>query len=134
MFLKDNTLSYQTKIFTFPGVAVKHFHLNFYLHHQLAWVQLISLTSRQELKLYLKGYCSGCCFLLYYCLFILQHFSLLKQAGGCLLQIDKISSEPLHYFNSFMTEIPIIKKLVHWFALQINDWFLVWYGPPSRKK
>ena len=26
-------------------------------------------------------------------------------------------------FNSFMTEVPIIEKPSHWFALQINEWF-----------
>ena len=35
--------------------------------------------------------------------------------------------------NSFKTEVPIIWKLVHWFALQINGLVSIWYGPTSWK-
>ena len=35
--------------------------------------------------------------------------------------------------NSFMTEVPIIQKPVHWFALQINGLVSIWQWPPSWK-
>ena len=35
--------------------------------------------------------------------------------------------------NSFMTEVPIIWKPVHWFAEQINGLVSIWQGPPSWK-
>ena len=39
----------------------------------------------------------------------------------------------LHGYNSFVTDVSIIYKPVHWFAQQINGLVSIWYWPPSRK-
>ena len=37
------------------------------------------------------------------------------------------------WFNSFITEVPIIQKPANWFAEQINGLVSILYGPPSWK-
>ena len=39
-----------------------------------------------------------------------------------------------YMLNSFMTEVSIIQKPVHWFAEQINGLVSIWYRPPSWKR
>ena len=39
----------------------------------------------------------------------------------------------IQVMNSFMTEVHIIEKPVHWFAEQINRLVSMWQGPPSWK-
>ena len=39
----------------------------------------------------------------------------------------KVLLETMNYdFNSFMTEVPMIQKPVHWFAIQINGLVSIW--------
>ena len=55
-------------------------------------------------------------------------FSMCEKLVKIMVLVRNIS----HDINSFVTEVPIIQKPVHWFALQINGLVFIWLGPPSR--
>ena len=61
--------------------------------------------------------------------FIFGHFSCssIIERNWKLIRLFK------NLLNSFTTEVLILLKPVHWFALQINKVVSTWWGPPSWK-
>ena len=47
-----------------------------------------------------------------------------------LRHIETITKYCIPIINIFMTEVPIINKTIHWFALQINGLVSLWQGSP----